>query len=432
MSSSIRNRLRSLRRQFHRYPEPAWCEFRTTSLLVELLEEIGVDELAIGTDALVSEERMAVPSEEEIELWYQRAHDTGARADVLEQTAGGHTGVVAKLTGNEDEPTGPHVGLRVDIDGLFIEESTSDNHVPATEGFRSEHEETMHACGHDAHMTIGLGVIEAIQQSDFDGTLTVFFQPAEEVSGGGKPMAESDHMDAIEHLFAVHVGLDHPTGTVVGGIVKPLAMSHITAQFTGTPAHAGKSPNEGNNAMQAMVSAIQNVYAISRHEDGMTRVNIGRAECGTASNIIAEEATIHGEVRGETTELMEYMRGECFQTLDAAATMHGCSVDPTVISESPRADSDETLATLVCDVASLHEHVDTPVVSAEFGASEDATFLMNAVQRAGGYATYAIIGTDHPTSHHTPTFDVDEQSIEIGVDVLSESIQRIEEVRSDA
>jgi aminobenzoyl-glutamate utilization protein A len=433
MSKSVRNRLSTIRRRFHQYPEPAWREFHTTSLLVEELEDIAVDELAVGVDAIVPDERMAVPSDSEIERWRERARDAGARDDVLEKTAGGHTGVVAVLDKRNEGKSessgedGPYVGLRVDIDGLFIEESTSADHRPETEGFRSEHDETMHACGHDAHMTIGLGIIEAIQRSDFDGKLTVFFQPAEEVSGGGKSMAETEYIDALDYLLAVHVGLDHPTGEVVGGIVKPLAMSHITAQFEGTSAHAGKAPNEGDNAIQAMASAIQNVYAIPRHSEGMTRVNIGRVEAGTASNVIAEAATVHGEVRGETTPLMEYMRDTFLQTVESAAAMHDCSVAPSVISESPRADSDEAFGALVRDVAAEHADVDSPILSAEFGASEDATFLMNRVQQAGGDATYAIIGTDHPTSHHTPTFDVDERSITIGVDVLAESIQRIGE-----
>jgi len=62
---------------------------------------------------------------------------------------------------------------------------------------------------------------------------------------------------------------------------------------------------------------------------------------------------------------------------------------------------------------------------ADFGASEDATFLMEAVQEQGGAATYAIVGTDHPTAHHTPTFDVDERSLPVAVDVLAASIERV-------
>ncbi|MDZ5809737.1 amidohydrolase, partial [Halorubrum sp. AD140] len=70
--------------------------------------------------------------------------------------------------------------------------------------------------------------------------------------------------------------------------------------------------------------------------------------------------------------------------------------------------------------------IDTVLPAADFGASEDATFLMERVQEDGGLATYLIVGTDHPTSHHTPTFDVDERSIRHGVDVLVGTIRSLE------
>ena len=418
MTEADSERLRSVRRRLHRYPEPAWREFMTTSLLVDELETIGVDELAVGRDAIAAEHRMAVPSEEELEPWFERAREAGAREDVLELTAGGHTGVVAVLRRGE----GPSVGLRVDIDGLHCTESDDPDHVPAAEGFRSEHDGMMHACGHDAHMTMGLGVLEAVKESDFQGTFTVFFQPAEEEAGGGKAMAESPYADGLDYLFGVHVGLNHPTGEVVAGMVEPLAMAHFTAEFEGTSAHAGKAPNTGANAILATATAIQNLYTIPRHEDGMTRVNVGRMSGGSASNVIAEEASIFGEVRGETTALMEYMKREVERTLYAAAEMHDCDVDLTFVSESPRADSDPELARVVQSVASEHPDVNSTPLHAPFGASEDATFLMERVQREGGLSTYAIVGTDHPTNHHTPTFDVDEASIGIGVDVLADAV----------
>ncbi len=418
MEEPIRERLPDLRRSFHRYPEPAWREFYTTHRLVEEIRDIGVDELAVGTDVYDSDDRMAVPEADDIEEWYERALEHGADPDLLEKIDGGNTGVVAVL----NRGSGPVIGLRVDIDALFIEESTADDHAPTAEGFRSEGEGTMHACGHDAHMTWGLATLEAIAESDFDGKLVTFFQPAEEVSGGGHPMAESRFADDLDYLFAVHVGLDHPTGEVVAGIERPLAMCHVDVTFEGTSAHAGKAPQDGDNAMQALGTAIQNAYAIPRHEDGMTRVNLGKAEAGTSSNVIADFAHIEAEVRGETTELMEYMKSRLDRTLETAAEMHGCDVDTDVRSKSPRADSDPELAEVVADVAGGVDGVESVLPAADFGASEDATFLMQRVQENGGLATYLIVGTDHPTSHHTPTFDVDERSLDIGVDVLVESI----------
>lgn len=421
MSRTIRDGMSECRRRFHRYPEPAWREFHTTSLLVDEIERVGVDELAVGREAMAPDERMAVPDEEELERWFERARAAGAREDVLSACEGGYTGCVAVLECGE----GPSIGLRVDIDGLFIEEADDETHLPAREGFRSEHEGVMHACGHDAHMTIGIGVLEAVKESDFSGTFTVFFQPAEEDGGGGRPMAEGPYMEGIEYLLCVHVGLDHPTGEVVAGIEKPLAMSHLHADIHGRSAHAGKEPEQGANAIQAMATAVSEAYGIPRHAEGMTRVNVGRVEAGTTSNVIAEEATVTAEVRGETTRLMESMKERFERTFEAAAEMHGCEVAVEVHSESPRADSDSELAALVDGVARGVDGVENPVKTADFGASEDATFLMEAVQDSGGLASYLIVGTDHPDSHHTPYFDVDERSLGIALDVLTGSIERI-------
>lgn len=274
-------------------------------------------------------------------------------------------------------------------------------------------------------MTWGLAVLEAIKESEFAGRLVVFFQPAEETSGGC-PMAKSELAADLDYLLAVHVGLDHPSGEVVAGIEKPLAMCHVDATIRGTSAHAGKAPNEGVNAMHAMGTAIENAYGIPRHSDGMTRVNIGRAESGTASNVIAERAHMEAEARGETTELMEYMKGRLARTIKSAATMHGCEADVDVVSESPRADSDPELQALVSEVAADVPGTEHVLPAADFGASEDATFLMERVQNDGGLATYLVIGTDHPDSHHTPTFDVDEASLEHGVNVLTETILELE------
>ncbi|WP_254524996.1 amidohydrolase [Natrinema caseinilyticum] len=417
MSHEPRNRLRELRRAFHRHPEPGWREFKTTARIVEELERIGVDELAVGREALATDERMAVPSASELEPWVERAREAGVRSDVLERTADGHTGVVAVL----EQGVGPCVGLRVDLDAISMRESTDRDHRPAAEGFRSEHDGYMHACGHDAHLAIALGTIEAIKGGAFEGTLKVFFQPAEEISGGGKAMAESGYVDDVDYLLAIHVGLDHPTGEIVAGVEKPLAMAHLTATFEGASAHAGKAPSEGANAMQAAATAIQNAYAIPRHSDGMTRVNVGRIEGGTASNVIAEEVSIDAEVRGETTALMEYTRTELERVLYAAAEMHDCDVTPRVLGESPRVDSHPALRDLIGNVAWEVEGVERVVPSEDFGASEDVTYLMERVQDGGGLASYVLVGTDHPTSHHTPTFDVDEECLEIGVAVLSET-----------
>lgn len=197
-----------LRRDLHQHPEPAWCEFYTTARLVDELETRDLDALYVGPEVLSEDDRMAVPDGDKLTTWFERARDAGAREDILERLEGGYTGAVAVLERGE----GPTVGLRVDIDGLPITESEDADHAPAAGGFRSENEGYMHACGHDSHATIGLGVLDAIAESDFEGTLKVFFQPGEEQIAGGKSMAKSGHLDDVDYLLAAHIGLDHPSG----------------------------------------------------------------------------------------------------------------------------------------------------------------------------------------------------------------------------
>ena len=408
------------RRTFHAYPEPSWCEFLTTSRLVDAVEDVGIDALHVGRDVIAPEHRLGVPEDDVLDRWHERAADHGARADVLDATAGGTTGLVAVL----DNGPGPVVGLRVDIDALPVEEATGDDHEPAREGFRSQNAGAMHACGHDAHMTIGLGVLEELAASEFDGTFKLFFQPAEEVLGGGKPMVESGHADDLDAFFAVHVGFGHPTGTVVSGVEKPLAIRQTRAEFTGEAAHAGSAPQTGRNAMQAMAATVQNVYGVSRHADALTRVNVGRAEAGTASNVVADRAVIDLEARAGTNDVLTYLTDRVDRILETAAEMHACDLSTTTIGEAPRVDSDDTLADIVGAVADATPAVETVRPTAALGASEDATYFMRRVRETGGLATYAIVGTDHPGGHHTSTFDVDEASLDIGVDVLTEAIRR--------
>jgi aminobenzoyl-glutamate utilization protein A len=410
--------LRSIRRELHQRPEPAWREFYTTARIVEELEGLGVDGIHVGPEILSGEDRLGVPGEAELQEWHDRAREFGVDETLLEKMAGGYTGAIATVERGE----GPTVALRVDIDGLPQPEATGESHAPAAEGFRSRTEGHMHACGHDAHMTFGLGVIRAIMDSEFAGTLKVIFQPAEEYVGGGKAVANGGHLDDADALLAVHVGLDHPTGEVVAGVDGFLAVSHIDARFSGEPAHAGGKPNAGRNAVQAMATAVQNLYAIPRHEDGPTRVNAGRVGGGTASNIIAEDAFIKGEVRGQTTELMEYTKEKAHRVIRSAAEMHDCEVEVSGGAEAPSAESDEAVVEHVAQVAGDNDRVTSLLRRDDLGGSEDATYLMRRVQERGGVAGYVGIGTDHPGGHHTATFDVDEASLPLGVEVLTDAI----------
>jgi aminobenzoyl-glutamate utilization protein A len=416
--------LSAFRRDLHRHPEPAWCEFYTTARIVDELERRDLTAVRYGPEILGGE-RMNVPDDDELTEWFERARDAGAREDVLAEIEGGYTGAVAVLERGE----GPVIGVRVDIDALPILESDDGEHAPAGEGFRSEHEGYMHACGHDAHATFGLGLVDEILASEFEGTLKVFFQPGEEQIVGGQPMAESDLIDDVEYFLAAHVGLDHPTGEVIAGIDGFLAVSHFLAEFEGEPSHAGGHPEQGRNTVQAAAAAIQNLYGIPRHADGPTRVNAGIVGGGTATNIIPEESFVEGEVRGGTTELMEFMDEKAETVIRSAADMHEVDVDIETLGRAPSATSDEELVAPIAAVAGDVDGVTNVVERDEIGGSEDATYMMQTVQENGGHAAYVGVGTSHPGGHHTSTFDVEEESLDIGVGFLTAAVLEIAETR---
>ncbi|WP_144926257.1 amidohydrolase [Halorubrum salsamenti] len=413
--------LTAWRREFHRYPEPGWCEFRTTVRIVEELERLGVDAIHVGTDAVDPDERLGVPDEDVLSEWYEKAAAETDRTDLLARLRGGHTGAVAVV---ENGP-GPTVGLRVDIDALPITESADEDHRPAADGFRSANEGYMHACGHDAHIAFGLGTLREVMRDGFDGTFKVFFQPSEELLGGGKAMASTPHLDDVDHLFGAHVGLDYPTGTVVAGLDEALALTRMDVAFEGESAHAGLAPNEGRNAVQAFVSAADSVYGIPRHREGTTRVNVGEIRADNAANIIADRATASIEVRGGSTELMEYMRDAVHRRVEAAGEMHECDTEITRTGESIRQDCDEELVDLVSEVVTDRSDSLSLIRRDALAASEDATYLMRTVTENGGTATYVGIGGGNPSGHHTPTFDIDEESLSIGVDVLSSAVRKL-------
>jgi len=419
-AATIDSALRTLRRDLHRHPEPAWCEFYTTARLIDELRDREVD-VQYGPEIHDADARLNLPEKATRTEWVERARKAGADEVVLADIAEGFTGAVAVF----ERGAGPTIALRVDIDALPILEADDETHHPAAEGFRSEHEGYMHACGHDAHATIGLGVLDAVIDSDFSGTFKLIFQPGEEQISGAKPMVESGIIDDVEYLLALHIGLDHPSGQVVAGIDDFLAVTQFRADFEGDSAHAGARPEAGANAVQAMAAAVQNLYAIPRHADGATRVNAGRVGGGTADNIIPEQAFIKGEVRGETTDLMAYMWEAAQRVINSAAEMHACKAEIQMLGEAPSAESDQQLVDIVADVAGQTTGVDDVLERDSLGGSEDATFLMQHVQNRGGLAAYVGVGTDHPGGHHTPTFDVDEQDIGTAVAVLSGAVQTI-------
>ena len=423
--TSIRDlSLSELRRDLHSHPEAGWTEFRTMTLVAEELDERGY-RLALGAEAVDIDERLGVPDADEIQRARDRAEDLGAPEAYLDRM-GAVTGLVAEKTFGDG--TGPVVGIRVDTDALEITESSDPDHRPQREGFASRHPKEMHACGHDGHTSIGVGVARTLDATEaFSGTVKLFFQPAEEGGRGGLPMSRTEHLEDIEYLIGIHLGLGNETGKIVAGYDRPLSNAKIDVTFRGESAHAGKAPNEGRNALQAATTAIQNLYAIPRHQAGETRINVGRVESPNVQNTISDLARMGIEVRGGTAELNEHMLDSARRIVEYAANMYNVEYETELYGTATTFEADAELASTVADAADSIGSVRAVSERERMPVSEDVSYLITRVQEAGGNATFVGIGADHPSGHHTPRFDIDEDALQIGVDVLVESLRALSE-----
>jgi aminobenzoyl-glutamate utilization protein A len=231
-------------------------------------------------------------------------------------------------------------------------------------------------------------------------------------------MSKSPLLVDVDQFLALHLGLGNETGKVIAGFDRPLSNAKLDVTFTGEPAHAGNAPNEGRNALQAATAAIQNLYGIPRHEQGATRVNVGQVSSPNAQNVISDRAEMRLEVRGETAELNEYMLDSARRIVEHAAGMHDVEYDTALYGKTTTFHADDGIVDDVAAAARSLDSVDTTVERAQIGASEDASYLIKRVQEEGGEATYVGIGASNVSGHHTSEFDIDEDALDVGVDVV--------------
>lgn len=414
MIDSLHDNLVRYRRDFHKYAESAWTEFRTSSLIARQLSDLGY-EVLVGKDIIKEEDRMGVPSQQELEWHWQRALEQGGDKDFMNAMKGGFTGVVGTLNNGP----GPAIGMRFDIDAVDMTESSSLEHRPVREGFTSINANAMHSCGHDGHAAMGLGVAETLVQirEQLRGTIVLIFQPAEEGVRGAKAMVGAGVVDNLDYILASHLGSGSPLGRVSCGRTSFLATQKFDAFFTGAPSHAGGNPQSGKNALLAAATAVLNLYAIPRHSGGDTRINVGRINAGTGRNVIAPNAHLAIETRGLTTELSDYMYDYALRILKTSAKMHDCTVETVAMGGALSGTSDDAFASRVARVAAqIPDFTHIEEKGGKGGGSEDFTYMMARVQEQGGQATFMRLGANlGGWGHHVAEFDFDETALTAGV-----------------
>ncbi|WP_028129260.1 amidohydrolase [Selenomonas sp. AE3005] len=404
------------RRDLHRHPENGWTEFRTASLVITRLRQLGY-EVQFGRDVLAESERMGVPAEPVLTAASERALREGAPQELVEKMSGGYTGVVGTLATGRPGKT---VALRFDMDCNDVAEAADDKHRPAKAGFASEHKGCMHACGHDGHTSVGLGVAEILAklQDRLTGKIKLIFQPAEEGVRGARAMAAKGVVDDADYLIGSHFMMPK-VGFLAYDVQNFLATSKLNVDFTGLAAHAGGAPEQGKNALLAAAAAALNLHAITRHSAGSSRINVGVLKAGTGRNVVPATAHMEIETRGATTEINDFVRQRAEQVIKGAAQMYDVAVRITPMGSAPGGNNSPGLAEKIRSTAARLGIFDEITDTYDMCGSEDFTYFMERMQKQGKQAAYIIVGGSLAAINHNDRFDFDEHAMVLSASLLA-------------
>lgn len=421
MLSAYHDQLINIRRQLHQNPEEGWSEFTTTAFLVTTLRGYGYDVLTgrkvVAPGACLGREESVVKA------GLERARRNGVSEALLSEMEE-LTGCVAVLdTGRP----GPTLAIRFDIDCVPVTECTDDTHVPAKEGFISKNPGFMHACGHDAHMSMGLAVAHWVMDNKdkLSGKIKILFQPAEEGVRGAAGMAASGILDDCDYFLGSHVAMSAKSGEIATNLYGYLCTTKLDVTFHGKPAHAGACPQEGRNALTAAANATVQMMGISRHSGGMTRINIGQLIAGEGRNVIPSKAVMKLEVRGETGEINQYMVDQVTNICKGIAMSFGVTYEMRKMGEAVDLTADQELVDILNAAGRATPGITVVDKALNFGGSEDATILARRVQAHGGKAAFFLWGSDRPSGHHTSTFDIKESDLDPALEVWTHIIPAI-------
>ena len=376
--SNYADELLFIRRELHKIPEIGFKEFKTSSFIHEYLK----------------------------------------KCDVEITTGIAGTGITALLdTGLE----GPTILIRADMDGLPIQENSNSS-------FASQHKGFMHACGHDAHMTIVLMAVKIFDEirKDIRGRILFVFQPAEEGGGGAKLMAEAGIVEKhnVSCCIAAHIWPTLPSGQI-GIHTGPTmaAMDQFEITITGRGGHAAK-PHETIDTLDTgvqVINALQRV--VSRQVDPLVPavLTVSSFHAGEAFNIIPDTATIRGTLRTFDTELHNSWEERLHKVIRGICDSTGATYKLDYQSRYPPVINDSDICRFVnkASVSTVGEE-NTINIEPTLG-SEDVSFFF---ERAPGCMFFIGAEKDAKQSSgrlHSPHFTLDEQVLPIGLRVMCRS-----------
>lgn len=423
------NQLVAYRREFHRYPENGWREFRTSARIAEILTGMGYT-VALGPD-VIAPDSVGAPerlSQEQVREEMARAVRQGADEAFVEKTQGWPGAMVVLDTGRE----GPVSAMRFDIDCLPYEEPQKAGYRPHDEGYLSCNPLSVHACGHDGHTAIGLGIAQALmaRKDQLRGKIKLFFQPAEETFYGAQSIVDKGHLDDVMNFIAVHIALSAenkplPSNTIACGCRDFLSDRQLDVYLKGKAAHPCGASQEGKNALLAACSAALNIHSIAPHEEGLCRVNVGEIHAGVCANTIAPEAMMRIEYRGQTPAIAAYAGKRIFDILDGTAKAYDLTYHYVDYGEVPAGASDYAMMEVIQRAAKRVPWFQAVHFEGNVGGTDDATVMLTKVQQNGGIATYVGIGADTTNTVHDPEFDFDEDCLQAAVDLCVYALEEL-------
>ena len=372
----LKEQLISWRRDFHRHPELGFQEFRTSSIVAKYLSSLGMEV----------------------------------------QTGVGKTGVIGLLEGSQP---GPVVMLRFDMDALPIQEANQTDYVSQTPG-------VMHACGHDAHTAIGMGIAQLMMKyrDELKGTLKFVFQPAEEGCGGALAMIADGVLEdpKPEVALGLHVWNDQRLGFLAAGSGGVMAAADIfTIKVQGKGGH-GAQPHLCVDAVLVaaqIVTALQSVVARNVNPRQTAVVTVGTIHAGTAFNIIADAAELTGTIRTFDTFVREDIFRRMTEVVENTARALGASATLEVKTISPATINADRPAQLVREAAIEVLGAENVTADQFTMTAEDMSEFLNRVPGCFFFIGSANAEKGLNAAHHNPHFDIDEDVLPLGVAVLS-------------
>ncbi|MDC3412757.1 N-acetyldiaminopimelate deacetylase [Aquibacillus sp. 3ASR75-11] len=323
------------------------------------------------------------------------------------------TGILVKVSGKNPIRT---IGFRADIDGLPIHEATGLE-------FESMHKGNMHACGHDFHMTIALGVLERLINQPIDDDVVFIFQPAEEGPGGALPFLQSSEWKQWnpDVIFALHIAPELPVGTVSSRAGLLFAnTSELFVHFKGKGGHAAYPHLTKDMVVTASSFVTQLQQIVSRKMDPLQSavISIGKISGGFVQNVIAEEARIEGTIRTLKAPVIDDIKQNIEQMAKGFEISADCSISIDYGSNYYQVFND---ANLVKRFKSTVEAIGVQYQEAGPAMTgEDFGYMLKEIP---GFMFW--LGVDSGYGLHHAKLNPKEEALQVGVDVVESTLRRL-------